>query len=339
MVRCAALQNGCAEGKVSFYEIRSTSSGAIAVNRIDRLTAILLRLQEKKLSGEELAGQFEVSRRTIMRDVQALCEMGIPIVAEWGPNGGYSLLDFSLKPLPLSLREAFLLHLSLNTLDRSPRLTDPAIRQSLQAKVRSLIPHAMRETIGAMLEKVEVRSRGNEGRLAFFDSLLTVTQKGAWVRVDYTSMRGASTQLLQPQKLYLQDGFWYLAAYSHERGEDRIYRVDRISSLTAADPPTEGKRKRSSIGYGDPSLPEVVIALTKRGTMEVERSFAWGNLQKSDHGGELRLRCPPDEYPWLSRFVLGLATDAHVIAPPELARIVRREAQAVVQQYNATKNR
>ncbi len=74
------------------------------MNRIDRLTAILLLLQGGKRTAGEIAQRFEVSKRTILRDIQALCEIGIPIIAELGTSGGYSLpSDYSLPPLALTL--------------------------------------------------------------------------------------------------------------------------------------------------------------------------------------------------------------------------------------------
>ena len=83
------------------------------MNRMDRLTAILLLLQGGKRTAGEIAQRFEVSKRTIQRDIQALGEIGIPIIAELGVSGGYTLpSDYSLPPLALTLHEALLLLLS-----------------------------------------------------------------------------------------------------------------------------------------------------------------------------------------------------------------------------------
>ncbi len=309
------------------------------MNRVDRLTAILLHLQERKLSGDALARRFEVSRRTIMRDIQALCEMGIPIVAEAGPSGGYSLIDFTLKPLALSLHEAFLLQLALNTLEASAHLARSATRQSVQAKIRSLMPEPMRTRVDTLMVNVEQHVPGGAAEIPLFDPILTAIQEERWIRVEYTSMERNSIQLLYPQKLSARDGFWYLNAYSHERGEERTYRVDRISSMSTAQPPTGGQRSVNRPSYGDPSLPEVVIALTQRGVMEVERTCSWAIVHKTETGGELRLRCPTEEYRWLSRVVLGLTGEAEVLSPPELVGMVCRSAHEVIRMYGATKNK
>jgi len=57
------------------------------MNRVDRLTAILLLLQERPRTSEEIARRFEVSKRTVLRDVQALSEMGVPVIARDGAGG------------------------------------------------------------------------------------------------------------------------------------------------------------------------------------------------------------------------------------------------------------
>lgn len=61
------------------------------MNRIDRLTAIILLLQGGQRTASEIARRFEISKRTVFRDIEALCEMGVPIITESGPHGGYTL--------------------------------------------------------------------------------------------------------------------------------------------------------------------------------------------------------------------------------------------------------
>src|SRR5258708_35472458 len=110
------------------------------MNRVDRLTAILLLLQGGKRTAGEISHHFEVSRRTIQRDIQALCEMGIPIAADLGASGGYTLPpDYSLPPLALTLHEALLLRLALSSLLQLSEAPFKQKRESLLAKVHTLL--------------------------------------------------------------------------------------------------------------------------------------------------------------------------------------------------------
>ena len=89
------------------------------MNRIDRLTAIILLLQGGRRTASEIGRRFEVSKRTVFRDIEALCEMGVPIITESGPRGGYTLMpDYSLAPLQLTMREALLLRLALSSVSQ-----------------------------------------------------------------------------------------------------------------------------------------------------------------------------------------------------------------------------
>ena len=73
------------------WPIHGVNGKKQGLNRIDRLTAIILLLQGGRRTAGEIARRFEVSKRTVFRDIQALCEIGIPIVTEAGAHGGYTL--------------------------------------------------------------------------------------------------------------------------------------------------------------------------------------------------------------------------------------------------------
>ena len=83
------------------------------MTKTDRLTGILLLLQERPYTARELAERFEVSRRTVIRDAEALCQIGVPLIAQDGAGGGYSLPDdFNLEPLQLT-RQVFFIRFAL----------------------------------------------------------------------------------------------------------------------------------------------------------------------------------------------------------------------------------
>src|SRR5258708_6802734 len=85
------------------------------MTKTDRLSGILLLLQDRSHTARELAERFEVSRRTIIRDAEALIQIGVPLISQEGAAGGYSLPDdYSLPPLQLTRQEAFLLLFALD---------------------------------------------------------------------------------------------------------------------------------------------------------------------------------------------------------------------------------
>jgi predicted DNA-binding transcriptional regulator YafY len=306
------------------------------LNRTDRLTAILLLLQEKPRTAGEIARRFEVSRRTVLRDVQALCEIGVPIVAREGAGGGYSLPeDYWLAPPPLSEHEAFLLLLALGALARLADAPFAPERASLAAKLRTLLPAGQLPDVERLLERVDVDIPRRAQRAPFLDLLLDAAQARRWVRVAYQSAERRSVQHLLPQQVYVQGGFWYCRAYAHERGEERIYRVDRIRAL---DPPADGFQPPplpEPAPYSHAAHPEIVAALTVRGVAYVESEPHLGQiiLRAPDGSGRLVFRCPPSELDWYARYFASLGDDICVEAPAELCERLRRIGQRLGERY------
>ncbi len=242
------------------------------MNRIDRLTAILLLLQGRKRTAGEIAHRFEVSRRTILRDIQALCEIGIPITADLGADGGYSLPpDYSLPPLALTLHEALLLRLALSSLSQLSETPFKQERESLLAKIQTLLPRRESATLDQFTQTLSLDVPSRPYPTPFLDLLLASAREQQWVAVTYHSEKGISQQTLLPMRIRTEAGLWYCEAYSSERQAMRVYRVDRFLDVRATLPPQQSERPVSTIVHVHPSFPEVHIHLTARGVLRLER--------------------------------------------------------------------
>ncbi len=306
------------------------------MNRIDRLTAILLLLQGKKRTAGELARRFEISRRTVLRDMQALSEIGIPIVAEQGVSGGYSLPpDYSLPPLALTLHEALLLRLALGGLARLAETPYNDERESLLAKIETLLPRYARARLDQDQQTLSIDIPSRPYPTPFLDRLVESAREGRWVAVRYRSENGESRQTLLPAHLRTTNGLWYCEAYSYERQETRIYRVDRMVEMHGALPPPDAASPAGGIVHVDPAFLEVRIALTTRGVLRLEREQHLAKHVEVLETGEgwIRLRLRPAEYDWLVRILLNLGTEARVEAPEALRRALRRAAQTILDQH------
>lgn len=305
------------------------------MNRIDRLTAILLLLQGRKRTAGELAERFEISKRTVLRDIQALSEMGIPIVAELGVSGGYTLPpDYSLPPLALTLHEALLLRLALGGLARLAATPYDKERESLLAKIDTLLPRYERARLDQLQQTVSLDIPSRPYPTPFLDRLLDSAREGRWVAVVYHSEGGESRQTLLPRHLRTADGLWYCEAYSHERGETRLYRVDRMRDVRGASPPPDAA-PTEGIAHVAPTFPEVRIALTARGVLRLEREYHLAkHIARTETGeGRINLHLRPADYDWLIRILLDLGSEARVEAPEAVRRRLRQAAKAILEQY------
>jgi predicted DNA-binding transcriptional regulator YafY len=306
------------------------------MNRIDRLTAIILLLQGGKRAASEIARRFEVSKRTVFRDIEALCEMGIPIVTEAGAHGGYELMpDYSLSPLQLTSRETLLLRLALSSVSQLADTPFKQERESLLAKMQALIPEQQQHDTEQLLQTVQFDIPDRNYTMPFIEQLIESAYKEQWLCISYRSERGTSQQTILPRRLYSAGGFWYCEAYSYERQEERTYRVDRFAGVSATLAPEYRESRVPSLPYGHPSHPEVRIRFTARGVLIMERDPHLGDQIQplGEEGGLLCFRCPPAEYAWLIRTMLSLGSDAEILAPDTLRSLVRQVAQDIVDRY------
>ncbi len=303
------------------------------MNRIDRLTAILLLLQGKKRTSGEIAQHFEISKRTALRDIEALCEMGIPITTELGASGGYTLpSDYSLPPLALTLHEALLLRLALSSLSQLGAIPFKQERESLLAKIQTLLPRREKENLEQFTQSLSLDIPTHTYPTPFLDQLLESARTRRWVVVTYRSEKGVSRQTLLPAHLRSQAGLWYCEAYSYERQATRVYRVDRFLEVKTALEPPQIQPPVASVHHVHPSFPEIHIHLTARGVLRLEHEpYLIARVQRTEAGeGSLSLRLRPEEYDWLVRILLSLGIDAKVLEPETLRALLQQKAQEIV---------
>lgn len=312
------------------------------MNRIDRMTAIVLLLQERPRTAHSIAEQFEVSRRTILRDVQALCEIGVPVVAREGVGGGYSLpLDYTIAPPQLNARESFLLLLALESIARLADAPFAAERGTLLAKLRALLPPAQLAEVEQLLSAVAIDTPRREQRAPWLDRVVAAARAGEWLRIEYQSAARTSALHIQPLQVSTQGGFWYCRAFAHEPAEERTFRVDRIRSVAAPAPDFAPAAPVEPRPYSHPNHPEVRATLSPRGVALVESEPQLGQqiVREPDGGGRLQFRCPPSELAWYARYFAGLGAAAEVQAPPELRDAIAHHAHDLLERYGVPQSK
>ncbi|MEF2965548.1 HTH domain-containing protein [Paenibacillus sp. M1] len=160
------------------------------MKRMDRMMAIVMALQQRAETAQSLADKLEVSKRTVLRDVQALAEMGVPLYAVSGPGGGYRLLDgYRLPPLQLTAEEALTLLLALEGMTK---YSDGPFRQAgwtVADKIRSVLPEQMLGQIAPWLKHVGLEVPERPTKTPHLHALVQFAAEGAWLRVRYIVRR------------------------------------------------------------------------------------------------------------------------------------------------------
>jgi predicted DNA-binding transcriptional regulator YafY len=305
------------------------------VNRIDRLFAIITLLQSRgRLRAREIAAHFEVSQRTIYRDVTALSESGIPVVAL--PGQGYELAEgFFLPPLQFSTPEASALVLGARLLasSASPNLANAA--KSAEAKIVTLLGETSRRYLHEIGEAVDVSmvtapsARFNLDDEGVFQLWRAILERRI-VTLRYFGRNRAehTVRQIEPLRLGYINGVWYLAAYCRLREAERNFRLERIESFTVE---TTRFRPRPAAEKQPRPTIEVVVRFTAPATRWVQERQHWTFVNATDADGCLTATYRPDHLDEIATWILGWGTAAEVISPPQLRERLLAEACGVVQ--------
>src|SRR6185312_2702108 len=208
------------------------------MSRATTMLELLIRLDaNSRFSVDELAGEFGVSRRTMLRDLQALSEMGVPLASRTGPGGGYSLIrDRRLLPLSLTVDEALGMLISYEGFLRYAQ--SPFSEQNLSAvtRLRAALPAETVQELDRLRRHVAIISRPPRTGTPFLPDLLQAALDGVHLRIDYDGRSGRSTRMIFPYGLFASDGYWYCACHDDKRNRNLSLRVDRILAME----PVEG---------------------------------------------------------------------------------------------------
>ncbi len=206
------------------------------MNRIDRLFAILLVLQKRDVvRAEDLAARFEISKRTVYRDVAALSEMGVPVVSL--PGEGYGLMPgYFLPPLLFTADEAAALVLGAGWLAQQATGRLPTATAQALAKLTHVLPKATLQEV----ERLTSILRFYITNVPFdlHDPLLATLQDAIngqqAVRILYHSLSNDehTERVIEPTMLTMGNGVWYVEAYCRLRQDRRSFRLSRIEGCT-----------------------------------------------------------------------------------------------------------
>lgn len=308
------------------------------MNRTDRLLAIVLELQGKgQRRAEDLATTFETSKRTIYRDVQALCEAGVPVTAV--PGQGYSLVEgYFLPPLSFSTDEASMLLLGSGFVAENFDEEYRAAAQSAARKIESVLPEKLRQEVQERHSSIRLVAQAG-GASANLKLLRRAVVERRTVAFSYYARHNGSepprSREADPYGLVFYDKAWYMAAYCHLRHEIRRFRLDRINQpvLTAKifRRPADFKLEQGQ-SQSDRLITLRVLFDRAVARWVKETRYFYVVAEEETEAGllvTLQVRQEDDAINWL----LGWGRQARVLEPASLQARLREEAAAILHQY------
>ncbi len=295
--------------------------------KIDRLLGILAALLRRdKVTAPFLAEKFEVSRRTISRDIEALCMAGIPIVTEQGRNGGISIAPGYTLPKQLLTEEELSAILSgIRGIDSiSPSSHQAALEEKLSPQNKEpspLLIDLASHYKDSLTEKIFLL------RQAIEDSFL--------VTFRYYSEKGESLRRVEPYHIVFQWNNWYLLAWCTEKQDFRMFKLSRLWELRPA-----------GAAFSPRKVPEEKLDFEKTWQENYRLEALFESRVKyrlieeygptcfsTEPDGRLKVSIDFTFYSSMLSWVLSFGDSAEVLSPPELQKDLKNIGKFFTEQY------
>jgi predicted DNA-binding transcriptional regulator YafY len=336
------------------------------MDRFYRILGILLFLRgHQAVSAAELAKRFEVSRRTIYRDVELLAELGVPVYAERGREGGFRLAEgYFLPPLMFSTQEATTLLMGLLMMRHLRVVPFAAALESTEHKLLTAMPDRLQTTMANLkgiicfepipadlldTERFEYSMASPEAQAKEEQAVSIFLQaifERKMVTMDYHSPYSGKTKTysLHPQGLLWDRERWYLAGHYAE-GEIRLWRADRVLKIAHSTPSTDSTsdfhiQRLMGRGWLRDAMAQwmeeaqVVIRLTAEQAEHLKRNWYYthARYENTDDGSVLMTFGENDQSVVLE-LLRWLGPGAELIEPQAWRTALRDELRAMAQVY------
>lgn len=311
--------------------------------KAERLIELMITINAKRdFTVGELAAEFGVSKRTILRDLQTLEHLGFPLYSEVGAAGGYHVLkERVLPPITFSESEAKALFFAYQSLQFYRDL--PFQQESVSAlkKLLNCLPTDVQHSITQLQSKVVFWTPDRHCHSPLLKNLFDIVIAGSSVTISYSSQHHASLRTIVPIGLYAMNGLWYCPAYCLHAKAVREFRVDRIAEILETAPlPTEKYPVYASIHEYLAQMEvgldyHIQIQLTETGVKRCETEFLLARgLTTSSQGGFIDMFIRKETLEWLAEYLLPFGKHAAVLAPVELKELIQSKIRELQNHYS-----
>ncbi len=299
--------------------------------KIDRLLSIIIiLLQRTKVTAPELARKFEVSRRTIYRDIEDICKAGIPLITCQGGSGGISIADgYQLDKSVLSVDElqSIITGLkSLNSVSDTP---------AIERLISKLSPN--REGVVSVTDNIfiDLSSHYKASLSGKIGQMKSAISSNKLVRFEYYSNKGVSDRVIEPYLITFRWTAWYVFGYCTTGKGFRLFKLNRLWQCAVLDKPFSPREvPAKALSFDD------YFEDQKRITILFDPSVAYRLVEeygpdcyKPAEDGRLRFSIGYTNKDYMIAWVLGFGDKAKVIEPIALANEIKEKAVNMSQIY------
>ncbi|AFH61628.1 helix-turn-helix transcriptional regulator [Paenibacillus caseinilyticus] len=312
------------------------------MHKAQRLVQLIMLVNERmRFTVQELADECGVSRRTMIRDLMELGELGVPLYSEVGAGGGYRVLrEKVLPPISFTEQEAMALFFAAQSLRNYRSLPFGNEVEGALHKFFHYLSSDLKAKIIRMQQRLVFWVPPHELEAPHLGELFEAALEQRVVTLLYESS-SLRKRNIQPLGIYTMNGLWYCQAYCFSAGEYRVFRVDRVQSCQ----PAKDQSVRLDAG-GEPIDKWIMrpkenadlvleVELTPEGARRC-RTDVWlaKTLRVHDDGsGSIRTPMPDSYVPWAVHFFLGLGVEANVKGPKQVREGIHGKLREMLVQY------
>jgi predicted DNA-binding transcriptional regulator YafY len=310
------------------------------VNRIDRLVAILIHLQGRRVTrAEDIAEEFATSIRTVYRDIAALAEAGVPIVGEAGV--GYSIMrGYHLPPVHFTTEEATALITANILVDR---FADSSLKSSMTsalAKIRAVLPPDHQDHIARLERRMSIPNPAQPGQAASLFLIQKALADRMVLRIAYRNAGAtdASRRDIEPLGLTYYGDRWHLIAWCRTRQDYRDFRTDRIQAMSVLSEqfgPHEGFSLVDFLGRWDHPLIPITgrIQADPVAAERVRKEAPFKIIGEERDERSVTFTIEGSRWDWYLGWLLSFGTRLVVLEPEDLRSLLFETARATADHH------
>lgn len=294
--------------------------------QINRLFEIVYLLLEKEtVTAKELAGHFEVSVRTIYRDIDILSTAGIPVYTNKGKGGGISLLDnFVLDKSILSEEEQNQIIFALQSLEKLDRNSEKKALEKMSRLFR-------KETENWI--EIDFSNWSNENNK--FEMIKQAILKKQVMEFTYFNSYGEEMKRqVEPLQIWFKDKAWYMKAYCRVKQDYRIFKIARIRDIKILEETFEREltQEQEKKPY-EIKFISLELEISKEKAYRVYDEFEKENIEKKEDGNFI-VHVEYPENDWVYEYILSFGEHIKVIAPEYARNIIKDKIQKMIKNYS-----
>ena len=302
--------------------------------KIDRLIGIItVLLQSEKVTAPHLAKKFEVSRRTINRDIEDICKAGIPVVTEQGYNGGICIAEgYKIDKTLLTTEELQALFIGLRGIDS---VSSVPKGHSLADKL-SLKNNAIFSAHDNIL--IDLASHYKGSLTPKIELLKSAIANHSIVEFDYYYSKGETRRLIEPYLLVFKWSAWYLFGYCTMRQDFRMFKLNRLWNLITTDKSFSPRTlQQENLNFDNYWTNEIKLTALFNKSVKYRLIDEWGtDCYTVTKDERLFFENCFTSYDNLLQWVLSFGDKVEVLEPKYLRDDLGNQAKSLLKLYKGT---